>query len=239
MGNGVAFFFAVNAIVAFLLFLNWYSAAKKNGITMYDMGVSFDEEKTKINWGIIGKTILLGVILFLWMYLLEGIFQWTIGQEFRFAWPYMRQFSSGQRVGFFFIYLIPALAFFLVNGGIFLFGQIHQKEYETERKTQWMWWLKTVFTMVGGLFIIWAFQYLPWFLGGAGPGFETITFFRIDLSQFTSMWPLMLFVYIPEFMILFWFLIWFYRRTGKIYLGALMIASLATWFLAAGSIYLM
>ena len=53
------------------------------------------------------------------------------------------------------------------------------------------------------------------------------------------MWPLMLFVYIPEFIILFWFMTWFYRKTGKIYLGALMIASLATWFLTAGSIYLM
>jgi len=239
MGNGVAAFFLVNAIVAFLLFLNWYSTAKKKGITMYDMGVSFDEEKTKFDWGIIGKTLLMGIILFGWMYLLQGIFQWTIGQEFRFAWPYMRQFSSGQRVGFFFIYLIPALLFFLINGGIFLFGQIHQKEYETETKTQWMWWLKAVYAMVTGLFLIWAFQYLPWFFGGAGPGFETITFFQIDLSQFTSMWPLMLFVYIPEFIILFWFITWFYRRTGKIYLGALMVSSLAIWFLAAGSIYLM
>lgn len=239
MGNGVAFFFAVNAIVAFLLFLNWYSQKKEEGVTLYDMGVTYGEKDPKMDWGILGKTVLLAVILFLWMYLFEGIFQWTIGQEFRFAWPYMRQFSSGQRVGFFFIYLIPALAFFLINGGIFLFGQIHQKEYETEAKTQWMWWLKTIFTMVGGLFIIWAFQYLPWFLGGAGPGFETITFFRMDLSQFTSMWPLMLFVYIPEFMILFWFLIWFYRKTGKIYLGALMISSIAIWFLTAGSILIM
>jgi pimeloyl-ACP methyl ester carboxylesterase len=239
MANGVAAFFLVNAVVAFLLFLNWYSDAKKEGVTMYDMGVSFDEEKTKIDWGILGKTLLLGVILFFWMYLFAGLFQVAIGQEFRFAWPYMRLFSSGQRVGYFFIYLIPALLFFLVNGGIFLFGQIHQKEYETPTKTQWMWWLKAVYAMVTGLFLIWAFQYLPWFFGGAGPGFETITFFLIDISQFTSMWPLMLFVYIPEFIILFWFLTWFYRKTGKIYLGALMVASIATWFMTAGSIYLM
>ena len=239
MGNGVAAFFVANAVVAGILFFFWYRNAKKEGVTMYDVGVSFDEEKTRIDWGILGKTVLLGVILFLWMYLFQGLFQWLIGQEFRFAWPYMRQFSSGQRVGFFFIYLIPALLFFLINGGIFLYGQARMKEYETPTKTQWMWWLRVVYAMVAGLFLIWAFQYLPWFLGGDGPGFETITFFQIDLSQFTSMWPLMLFVYIPEFIILFWFLTWFYRRTGKIYLGALMISSLAIWFLAAGSIYLM
>ncbi len=119
------------------------------------------------------------------------------------------------------------MLFFLINGGIFLFGQARMKEYETPTKTQWMWWLKVVYAMVTGLFLIWCFQYLPWFLGGAGPGSETITFFLMDLSQFTSMWPLMLFVYVPEFIILFWFHTWFFRRTGKIYLGALMIAILS------------
>ena len=43
---------------------------------------------------------------------------------------------------------------------------------------------------------------------------------------------------IAAVIILFWFQTWFFRRTGKIYLGALMIASLAVWFLTAGSIYL-
>ncbi|MCX6038311.1 MAG: hypothetical protein NTW99_10555 [Chloroflexi bacterium] len=47
--------------------------------------------------------------------------------------------------------------------------------------------------------------------------------------------PLLLFVYIPEFFVLFFFLTWFYRRTGKVYLGALVIANLAIWFLAAGT----
>ena len=239
MANGVAAFFLVNAIVAFVLFLNWYRKAKKEGVTLYDVGVTYGEEKSKMDWGILGKTVLLGVILFFWMYLLTAISTWTIGQEFRFAWPYMRLFSNGDRVKYFFIYLIPALLFFLINGGIFLFGQARQPEHETPTKTQWMWWLKAVYAMVTGLFLIWAFQYLPWFFGGPGPGFEAYTFFRIDISQFTSMWPLMLFVYIPEFIILFWFMTWFYRRTGKIYLGALIVSSLATWFMTAGSIYLM
>jgi hypothetical protein len=239
MANGVAAFFAANAIVAFVLFLNWYRKAKKEGVTLYDVGVTYGEEKNKMDWSILGKTVLLGVILFFWMYLLTAISTWTIGQEFRFAWPYMRLFSSGDRVTYFFIYLVPALLFFLINGGIFLFGQARQPEHETPTKTQWMWWLKAVYAMVTGLFLIWAFQYLPWFFGGPGPGFEAYTFFLIDISQFTSMWPLMLFVYIPEFIILFWFMTWFYRRTGKIYLGALMISSLVTWFLTAGSIYLM
>lgn len=238
MANGVAAFFLANAVVALILFIFWFIEKKKEGITLYDMGVTYGEDKNKMDWGILGKTVLVGVILFAWMYLFVGLFQITIGQEFRFAWPYMRLFSGANRVGYFFIYLIPALLFFLINGGLFLFGQARVKEEDTPAKTQWMWWLKAVYAMVTGLFLIWCFQYLPWFLGGAGPGFETITFFQMNLSQFTSMWPLMLFVYVPEFIILFWFHTWFYRRTGKIYLGALIIASIVTWFMTAGSIYL-
>jgi len=231
MGNGVAAFFLVNAVVCGVLFYVWYRGAHKQGVTMYDMGVSFDEKKTKFDWGIIGKTALLGVILFAFMYLLEGLFQWALGVEFRFAWPYMRQFSGLTRFGYFLLYLIPTLIFFLVNGGIFLFGQARSKEESSPVKTQWIWWLKGIFIMVLGLFIVWCFQYLPWMVFGAGPGFENIA-----LSKYSGMWPLMLFVYIPEFIILFWFSTWFYRRTGRIYLGALMLSILAMWFLTAGTI---
>jgi hypothetical protein len=231
MGNGVAAFFLVNALISVILFAFWYRGAHKKGVTMYDMGVSFDEQKTKINWGIIGKTVLMAFILFMWMYLLEGFFQWALGVEFRFAWPYMRQFSSPERVGYFFLYLIPTLVFFLINGGIFLFGQARQKEYATPAKTQWMWWLKNIFAMVLGLFLVWAFQYVPWFFLGMGPGFE-----NVGLAQYSGMWPLMLFVYIPEFLVLYYWLTWFYRRTGRIYLGAVVVASIAMWFLTAGTI---
>ena len=232
MGNGVAAFFLMNAVVAGALFLFWWRGARKQGITMYDMGVSFDEKKTVIDWGIIGKTVLLAGILFMWMYLFEGFFQHFFGEEFRFAWPYMRQFATLNRAGLFLIYMIPALLFFLVNGGIFLFGQARLKEGESPAMTQIVWWLKVVYAMVTGLIVVWLIQYLPWFLGAAGgPGFEIL-----GLKQYGGMWPLMLWVYIPEFIILFFFHTWFYRRTGRIYLGALVTASLVTWFLAAGSV---
>lgn len=231
IANGVAAFYLANAVVGLILFIVWFTGQKKKGLTLYEMGVTFGKEENKLNWGIIGKTILLGFILFMWMYLLEGLFQWALGQEFRFAWPYMRQFSEPRRVGYFFIYLIPALLFWLINGGVFLFGQIRQKTLEAPGKTQWVWWLKNIYAMVTGLFLVWCLQYLPWILNGPGPGFEVL-----GLPQFSGMWPLMLIVYIPLFIVMIWFLTWFYRRTGKIYLGSLMVAAITVWFLAAGSI---
>jgi hypothetical protein len=55
------------------------------------------------------------------------------------------------------------------------------------------------------------------------------------LDLLSGMIPLLLFVYTPEFIMLFFFLTWFYRRTGRVYLGALVIAILATWFMTAGT----
>jgi hypothetical protein len=143
----------------------------------------------------------------------------------------MRQFSSTLRVGYFFLYLIPALIFFLINGGLFLFGQARLKEEETPAKTQLTWWLKSLYAMVLGLLLVWAFQYLPWILLGMGPGFE-----NVGLMEFSGLWPLMLIVYIPGYVVYYYVLTWFYRKTGRIYLGAIIVASLVTWFLAAGSI---
>ncbi len=235
VGNGVFLWFVVNIIISAVLFTLWYRSANKNQkVTLYDMGLSFDKQKTVLDWNIIGKTMLLGTIMFLILYTIEGFFQWALGQEFRFVWPYMRQFSNPQRVGLFVLYLIPAFIFFLMNGGLFLFGQIRQKEEATPAKTQLVWWLKVMFAFLGGLLVVWMVQYIPWFVFNIGPGFELI-----GLPQFSAMWPLMLQVYIPEFAILLFLHVWFYRRTGRIYLGALVVSILMIWFLAAGSIVAM
>ena len=232
VGNGVFVWLLVNAVICGILFWIWYKGAKKKqNVTLYDMGATFDEKKSILDWKIIGKTALMGGILFLALYLLEGFFQVMLGQEFRFVWPYMRQFANAERVGLFFLYMIPALLFWLINGGLFLFGQIHQKEAATPAKTQWLWWIKVCYAFLTGLLLVWLIQYIPWYLFNAGPGFELL-----GLPQFSALWPLMLQVYIPEFMILLWLHVWFYRRTGKIYLGALVVASMMIWFLAAGSV---
>ncbi len=232
VGNGVFLWLLVNIIIGTVLFILWYrGASKKEGVTMYDMGLSFDRQKTVLDWAIIGKTVLLGAVLFAVLYALEGISEWLLGQEFRFVWPYMRQFPNPERFGMFILYLIPACAFFFINGGLFLFGQIRQKEGSSPAKTQLLWWVKVLFAFLAGLLVVWMIQYIPWFIFNKGPGFELL-----GLPQFSAMWPLMLQVYIPEFMVLLFLHTWFYRRTGRIYLGALVTSSLMIWFLAAGSV---
>lgn len=223
MGNGLLAWFLGNALIYLVLFLIWYNtSAKKQGVTLEDLGVTFHGQ-------VIGRTLLLGAVLFAWMYLLVSLSQGFFGIEFRFIWPFMRQFTP-RRFGYFWIYLIPALAFFLLNGGLFLFGQIRSRELSSPALTQFVWWLKSAFAALLGVIIVWCVQYLPYF-AGAGPGFEVM-----GLPQYGQMWPLMLFVYVPEFLVLLFFATWFFRRTGRVYLGALMIASMAAWFLTAGTV---
>jgi hypothetical protein len=48
--------------------------------------------------------------------------------------------------------------------------------------------------------------------------------------------PMMLNLLIPEFAVLLFMLVWFYRCTGRINLGGLIIASIFISFVAGGSV---
>jgi len=63
--NGVMVWFLVNAVIYMLVFAVWYRKnSEAKGITMYDMGVSFEEDTTTFDWRILGKTVVLSAVLF-------------------------------------------------------------------------------------------------------------------------------------------------------------------------------
>jgi hypothetical protein len=129
------------------------------------------------------------------------------------------------------MYCLPVLAFYLMNGGVLLFGQARQKAYRSPVRTQLVWWLKNSLFFVGGLVLVCALQYLPYVFLGLPPGFEII-----GLPILGEMWPLMTLIFIPEFLPLLFIMTWAYRRTGKIYLGAMLITTITMWFMCAGSV---
>jgi uncharacterized protein len=237
--NGIFVWMIGNAIIFVILFSSWYRKNRKeNQITMYDMGVSFDEQKTKFDWPILGKTLLLAVILMLWLYILVSISVATLGIEFRVEYATLKTFPDAARLGQFFIYLIPVLAFMLLNNGLFLFGQARQPEYETERKTQVVWWLKNIFAGLTFLVVLLLLQNLPIMLFNTNYGYDLIGLTSLGTAIGGGaewMMAIVLWFLIPFFIILLYFLTWFFRKTGRIYLGATFVALIVTWVWAVGN----
>lgn len=232
MAGGLILWLDLLFIIALLLFRRWYKKGegKNLGVTMYDMGVSFDREKTVLNWNIIGKTILIAGIMFAYLYLLTATGYRFLNTDLRFIWPFLRPFTS-QRFWQFLLYLPFFLLFFLFNGGIRLFGQMRLKEYKTPALTQLVWWAKNVLVMLGGLVIVALFEYVPFILGfGTGWAVTGLTIFD---GPFMSALVLIF----PQFFVLFFLATYFYRKTGKIYLGSLITALVVSWITCGGAAY--
>ncbi len=228
--TGSAFFwwFLTNVLIAATVFYFWFRGAKKKGVTWYDLGVSFSEEKRVFDKEILKKTVILAIILIAYLYGFVSVFEKLSLVEFRFMWPVLRQIQ-GYRLTQFFVYLVPTLIFFLFNGGVFLFGQIRSKEESTFTKTHLIWFVKSVYAMMCGLILFFALHYLPMFFLGTAPTFHFIplaALFQIFLMQV-----------IPQFTLMFFLLTYFYQKTGKIYLGSFVISIIVTWIIAISGAY--
>ncbi|NHJ21565.1 MAG: hypothetical protein EAX91_11520 [Candidatus Lokiarchaeota archaeon] len=181
--------------------------------------------KKKRHWGIFGKTVLLAGVLFGWMYLLVSIFQGGFLIEFRIFWAFAKLFTL-ERFVLFLIYLPMFLPFFLVNGGILLFGQLRQEEAGSSFKTYFIWWIKLMFATLAGLLVVFLVQYLGVMVSNYP--FEGYPNAPIMYLQLMSA--------IPLFGLLYFIMIFFFRKTGKIYLGSFFGAIVCVWFLTVGTL---
>lgn len=232
MAGGLILWLDFLFVIALFLFRRWYKKGegKALGVTMYDMGVSFDRERTVLNWRIIGKTVLLAGILFGYLYILTSAGYRFLNTDLRFIWPFLRPFSSGRFLQFL-LYLPFFLLFFLFNGGIRLFGQMRLKEHKSPAVTQLVWWAKNVLVMLGGLVLVTLFEYVP-FVMGFGTGWAVT-----GLTLFDGPFMSALVLIFPQFFVLFFLATYFYRKTGKVYLGSLITALVVTWITCGGAAY--
>ncbi|MCK5129065.1 MAG: dienelactone hydrolase family protein [Clostridiales bacterium] len=233
VGNGVITWFSVLAIIALFMLRHWYKKGegKRMGVTLYDMGLANEQAPNKLPWRVIGKSALLAVILVATVYIYVVAFTALFKLDFRFVWPLARPFS-GARVWQFLAYLPFYLLFFVINGGVKLYGQMRQKELASPAKTQLVWWLRSTLVMLGGLLIITLIEYVP-YLMGIGAGMDLI-FTSLFGGPFISF----LIVIIPQFIILFFLSTYAYRKTGRIYVGSILLAILGAWLITASSSFM-
>lgn len=230
IGDGVITWFVFLALIAFFMLRYWYKrgAGRRMGATLDDLGLASESAPRKLPWGIIGKSALLALLLAGSLYVYVTASGYAFSLDFRFIWPLLKPFTW-ERFLQFLLYLPFYLIFFLINGGAKLYGQLRQKELKSPAATQIVWWLKGSLVMIGGLLLVCLVEYIP-FLAGIGPGMDILF-----SSTFGGPFISFLIVIIPQFILFFYLSTYAFRKTGRVYVGSILLAILAAWAVTAGS----
>ncbi len=241
-GNGFMLWLLINALICSLMVKKWVQrSSKTTPIAWDDLGIITKVQHpsnmdsitiTPKSLLVLSKkqylvrTFLLVGLFFLYLQCLVTLIQSYLSVELRFMWPVLKMFTP-LRFGLFLVYLIPVYAFFKWNAGIFMFGTLRMKEYKSSQATQWIWYVKYLFALEAGLLLTFLIQYLPMFLFKTGPGLSMSILF-----MFFGLFGIFLMQALPQFALLYFLIIVFYRKTGKIYVGAFTATMLLTWIIA-------
>jgi pimeloyl-ACP methyl ester carboxylesterase len=208
------------AVISLILFLVWYYLTKKKSeATMADYGLTWKDAGLK--WGKIGKSFLLSFIVVFVAHLTLVISTWWFQTDYRF-WIFAVKPLDALHFGITLGYIIPFLFYFLILG-IVLHGQMRPGKSDAVmgigKET-----IINIILLILGYFIFLAYHYIPLFAGGT---------LGVKLPSM-SLGGIVLFQYIPIFVIVGLVTTYFYRKTGHVYVGAFLCAMLITWIIVAG-----
>jgi hypothetical protein len=236
VGNGFIVWLSFLMLFSLGMLIFWYrrGEGKRLGYTLRDLGLAPPAEAPCQNLRtLVLRSALAAVIMTGAMYVMVCISTVLFQLDFRFIWPFFKPFTP-ERFGQFFVYLPFYAAFFTINAGAKLYGQLRLPEYsggsgKKSSLTQLAWWGYSVLVMLGGVFIIVLIEYIPFFLG-FGPGADLL-FSPLFGGPFMSVMILL----IPQFAVFFFLSTWLYRKSGLVYTGSFVVAILAGWVLTGGS----
>ncbi|MDR0399919.1 MAG: hypothetical protein LBH51_03145 [Treponema sp.] len=228
IGTGFITWLSFLMLVSLFMLVYWYKKGegRRLGFTLYDLGLGSLREPRRFDWAAAGKSFLAALILTGMMYLLTVLGSGLFQLDFRFIWPFFKTFSPARFLQFL-VYLPFYGAFFTVNAGARLYGQLRLPE--KAGRGLLLSWGYSVLVMLGGVFLIALIEYIPFFLG-MGPGVDLL-FSSLFGGPFMSVMILL----IPQFALFFFISTWLYRKSGRIWLGSFVVAILASWILAGGS----
>lgn len=225
--NGIVWWFLWINIIGFLFFRRWFKQENREcGLTLYDLGLSYQEERFALDGLKIAKTALLAAILFLFAYLSEHTLESIFIVDFRFIFPFASDLTA-YRAKLWFTYF-PFLLMGFALMGIFLHGQMRREQQSTWLKTFISWSTYNVLIMILPLILLLLLQYVPLFTIGriplVGPGGMLIAYTH---NLFHIVGVLIMIIPLST---------WFYQITGKIYLGAILNAALVTWMFVSSQV---
>ncbi|MCP4668781.1 MAG: hypothetical protein GY849_20770 [Deltaproteobacteria bacterium] len=227
MVNAIVWWFLWINIIGFFIFRRWFKKrAKESGLTLRDLGLSYRGDRFALDGALVGKTIFLAAILFVFAYLSEHVLERIFIVDFRFIFPFASDLTP-YRALMCLLYFPFLLAGFVLMG-VFLHGQLRRPEKETWFKTFVSWSFSNIFALIAPLILFMMIQYVPLFMTGyipfTGPGGMFVSFV-INLFHIIGI----LIITTPVST-------WFCQLTGKIYLGAVINAALVTWMFISSQV---
>ncbi|MBE9543154.1 MAG: alpha/beta hydrolase, partial [Proteobacteria bacterium] len=225
--NGTVWWFLWINIIGFLIFRRWFKKqSREYGLTLFELGLSDQEDRFAINGLNVAKTILLSIILFLFAYLIEHTLESIFIVDFRFIFPFASDLTAYRTVLWFTYFPFLLVSFLLM--GVFLHGQLRRSQKSTWLKTFLSWSAYNICVLITPLILLILVQYVPLFIAGVIPFVGPGGFF-IALTQNLLHIIVVLIIVIP-------IQTWFYQLTGRIYLGAMLNAALVTWMFVSSQV---
>jgi len=204
-------------IISLILFVLWHVLFnKKNKATMADYGLTW--KKNGFEWGKIGKSFLLAFIAVFIAHLSLVISDWAFQTDYR-LWVFAIKPLDMLHFDIMLGYIIPFAVYFLILG-IVLHGEMRPGKDSAVGAVKET--VINVLLLISGYIIFLILHYMPLFGGG--------TLLIPDLH----LGGIVLFQFIPIFIIVGVIATYFYRKTGHIYVGAFTNAMLVTWIVVAG-----
>ena len=230
VGNGFIGWYSLLILVMVVTSLIGWKKAKKAETFdgWYGMGLGTEAAPKKIGWKLLGKSALLVLCLLLLVYAVVALAGALYLLDLRFIWPFFKTFTWA-RLGQFCVYIPLFALFFLLNNSKIMASMRTNATYEPGARGFFGSWWRNALMMVGGVLIIVLIEYIPFFLG-IGPGADVLFG-----STFGGPFMSLLILFVPQVLVFSLFCTYFYRRTGSVYPGALLVASLAAWIVTGGS----
>ena len=233
IGNGflIWYLFLIIVMLCFTL-IPWFRKKKKGTLDtdFVDLGMARDDEehKHRFDWKLLGKSAIVVLIGILWMYLQVILCQAIFQLDFRFIWPFFKGFTF-HRLLMFLVYLPMFAVFFILNNSKIFAGNRVTGTADNGFKAFFKVWWKYALCMVGGILVVILIEYVPFFLQ-LGPGADLLF-----STTFGGPFMSLLIVFAPQVVVFSFICTYCYKKTGNVFVGALLVAIMACWIVTGGS----
>ena len=233
IGNGflIWYFFLILVMLGFTL-IPWFRKKKKGTLDtdFVDLGMARDDEehRHKFDWVLLGKSAIVACAGILWMYLQVILCQAIFQLDLRFIWPFFKGFNFS-RFLMLLVYLPMFIIFFVLNNSkIFASNRVPGTGEPGIKNFFKVWW-RYALCMVGGILVVILIEYIPFF-AQLGPGADLLF-----STTFGGPFMSLLIVFAPQVIVFSFICTYCYRKTGNVFVGALLVAIMACWIVTGGS----